>query len=450
MRPPADTAITPRVLSQHALERVAQRQREYRASKHSRGKLQRSQAESDAVAALHRQRAWLSARGRANETHEDARLAESVTTAAAVLDSECAVAIAAADEAEALSVAAGLARRAAASDPQEALRRAARLRERRRTLCSRGCSGNPSATSVAPALAPAGATTSAPRPAPSPSPRATATATATATSTQLALRHGPKPTPKYGGGGLATYAPYEMLACASPVMYPLVAPPATCASRCGAAARTLVGRAAERSTAVLPSHSSAAQARLARAAAALALRRLQREVSALAARSSAYRARLAIRAASPAPIVPVAAQLTPVGREDGSHGVLGGASPAEAPATMSASEASGALRSLRNELAARVPVPAASPRARLRRPRVSPAAPGSRRAAAANEPAGRLRGVLREMCAAPTAPTPPTPPATPATPRRQRSTFSPRKTGSTTFAAGTRSPVVKVSLSLLD
>ena len=97
-------------------------------------------------------------------------------TAAAVLDSECAVAIAAADEAEALSVAAGLARRAAASDPQEALRRAARLRERRRTLCSRGCSGNPSATSVAPALAPAGATTSAPRPAPSPSPRATATA----------------------------------------------------------------------------------------------------------------------------------------------------------------------------------------------------------------------------------------------------------------------------------
>ena len=110
MRPPADTAITPRVLSQHALERVAQRQREYRASKHSRGKLQRSQAESDAVAALHRQRAWLSARGRANETHEDARLAESVTTAAAVLDSECAVAIAAADEAEALSVAAGLAR----------------------------------------------------------------------------------------------------------------------------------------------------------------------------------------------------------------------------------------------------------------------------------------------------------------------------------------------------
>ena len=48
MRPPADTAITPRVLSQHALERVAQRQREYRASKHSRGKLQRSQAESDA------------------------------------------------------------------------------------------------------------------------------------------------------------------------------------------------------------------------------------------------------------------------------------------------------------------------------------------------------------------------------------------------------------------
>ena len=83
-----------------------------------------------------------------------------------------------------------------------------------------------------------------------------------------------------------------------------------------------------------------------------ALRRLQREVSALAARSSAYRARLAIRAASPAPIVPVAAQLTPVGREDGSHGVLGGASPAEAPATMSASEASGALRSLRNELAA--------------------------------------------------------------------------------------------------
>ena len=110
--------------------------------------------------------------------------------------------------------------------------------------CARGCSGNPSATSVAPALAPAGATTSAPRPAPSPSPRATATATATATSTQLALRHGPKPTPKYGGGGLATYAPYEMLACASPVMYPLVAPPATCASRCGAAARTLVGRAA--------------------------------------------------------------------------------------------------------------------------------------------------------------------------------------------------------------
>ena len=106
--------------------------------------------------------------------------------------------------------------------------------------------------------------------------------------------------------------------------------------------------------------------------------------------------------------------------------------------------------SLRNELAARVPVPAASPRARLRRPRVSSCGPGSRRAAAANEPAGRLRGVLREMCAAPTAPTPPTPPATPATPRRQRSTFSPRKTGSTTFAAGTRSPVVKVSLSVLD
>ena len=42
----ADTAITPRVLSQHALERVAQRQPEYRASKHSSGKLQRSQAES--------------------------------------------------------------------------------------------------------------------------------------------------------------------------------------------------------------------------------------------------------------------------------------------------------------------------------------------------------------------------------------------------------------------
>ena len=105
MRPPADTAITPRVLSQHALERVAQRQREYRAS--AQPQAQRSQA-IDAVAAPTAapgcQRAVVRTRrtrmrGSPKRYHRRcSRLG-------------CAVAIAAADEAEALSVAAGLAGR---------------------------------------------------------------------------------------------------------------------------------------------------------------------------------------------------------------------------------------------------------------------------------------------------------------------------------------------------
>ena len=189
MRPPADTAITPRVLSQHALERVAQRQREYRASKHSRGKLQRSQAESDAVAALHRQRAWLSARGRETRRTRSARRKRYHRRCCS--HSECAVAVAA-DEAEALSVAAGLARRAAASDPREALRRGGtasgrgapssglqRQSERDINGARAGARGRNNIGAASRALALA---------------RATATATATATSTQLALRHGPKPT----------------------------------------------------------------------------------------------------------------------------------------------------------------------------------------------------------------------------------------------------------------
>ena len=105
---------TPRVLSQHALERVAQRQREYRASKHSRQAP--ATRRSRLVAALHRQRA-----GQRRSCERDARDAGSPKALPPPLlfSTRSALAIAAADEAEALSVAAGLARRAAASDPQE-------------------------------------------------------------------------------------------------------------------------------------------------------------------------------------------------------------------------------------------------------------------------------------------------------------------------------------------
>ena len=232
-------------------------------------------------------------------------------------------------------------------------------------------------------------------------------------------------------------------------MYPLVAPPATCASRCGAAARTLVGRAAERSTAVLPSHSSAAgQAGAggggARAAAAAArgfgprraffgLPRASRDPRRVA---RANRARGgSVDAGGPRRRLARRARRRVAGRssrDDVSLRSVG--SVALAP-----QRARGA-RPGAGRVASRAP---ASP---TRQPCGSrlPACGGGQRAGgtAARRPPRDVRCAHR---------------ADPADPAgdagdagRQRSTFSPRKTGSTTFAAGTRSPVVKVSLSVLD